>query len=180
MNRSYRPQFYRDLIHHIVSAMPDVAIGVDVMVGFPGETDRAFDRTSGLIEDLPIAYLHVFPFSVQKGTAAESLGDRVSPETIKKRALVLRELGQAKRRAFYEGAVGSTMEILIEGKRDGTTGCLKGFSHNYVPVHIDGPDSLFNQPVIVKLTGIEQGRVFGERLTTSPQTWKNERPEIDN
>jgi threonylcarbamoyladenosine tRNA methylthiotransferase MtaB len=147
-----------------VSTIPDVAIGVDVMVGFPGETDRAFDRTCRLIEELPVAYLHVFPFSVQRGTAAESLDDRVSPETSKKRAQTLRELGQAKRQAFHVKAVGSTMEILIEGKRDRTTGYLKGLSSNYIPVHIDGSDSLFNQLVMVKATKAEHGKIFGECL----------------
>jgi threonylcarbamoyladenosine tRNA methylthiotransferase MtaB len=170
MNRPYGPTFYRELIHEIAGVMPDTAIGVDVMAGFPGETEAAFDRTCRLIEELPLAYLHVFPFSAQKGTAADGLSNRVSPETIKRRAQVVRELGETKRRLFYERAIGSTMEILVEGKRDRTTGCLRGLSGNYVPVHIEGPDSLFNQLVMVKATRVKQGRVFGERLPPSPSS----------
>ena len=165
MNRHYGSEFYRALIHHIVEAMPNVAVGVDVLIGFPGETEGAFARTCRLINELPIAYLHVFPFSVQKGTVAESLLDQRSPETIKKRAQVVRQIGQAKRSAFYEKALGSTLEVLIEGTRDRTTGHLRGLSQNYIPVHIEGPDRLFHQLVIVRPTKVECGRVFGECLS---------------
>ena len=163
MNRPYTSKFYREMVHHIVRAMPDVAIGVDVLAGFPGETERAFENTCRLIERLPIAYLHVFPFSVQKGTQAEGMRDRVLPETIKKRCQYLRDIGQTKRRGFYEKFIGSTSEVLIEGKRDRATGYLKGLTRNYIPVLVDGGDELMHQVIQVRLTRAEHGRVFGER-----------------
>lgn len=164
MNRHYSSSFYRELVHHIVSVVPDVAIGVDVLVGFPGETEGAFEKTCNIVEQIPIAYLHVFPFSKQKGTAAETRGDSLAPETIKKRCQYIRALGETKRKKFYEKFIGSSLEVLIEGKRDRTTGCLRGLTRNYIPVLVEGTDKLYHQVVEARLTRIEHGRVFGECL----------------
>lgn len=166
MNRPYSSAYYRDLIHHIVRLMPDVAIGVDVLLGFPGETQRAFEKTCDLVERLPIAYLHVFPFSKIEQTAAAVLPDTVPPEEIKKRCEHVRAIGQAKRTEFYQKAVGSTCEVLVEGKRDKATGRLKGLSKNYIPVMVDGDDELMNRVVEARLTKLERGRVFAEFLST--------------
>lgn len=164
MNRPYTSIFYRDMVHHIISMMPAVAIGVDVLVGFPGETEGAFENTCHLIEQLPIAYLHVFPFSVQKQTPAAAFQDPVPPEAIKKRCRHLRIIGENKRRKFYEKVIGSTFEVLIEGKRDRATGYLKGLTKNYIPVLIKGNDELMHQVIQARLTKIEHARVFGECL----------------
>jgi threonylcarbamoyladenosine tRNA methylthiotransferase MtaB len=169
MNRDYGSRFFLDLIQSIVTKIPGISIGVDVLVGFPGETEKAFDGTCALIEQLPVAYLHVFPFSLQKGTAAEGLSDPVDSRMIKKRAQVMREIGQTKRMSFYEKALGSTMEVLIEGKRDTQTGLLRGLTENYIPVHVEGPNGLFNQLAAVKLTKIEQNKVLGELLSAPGQ-----------
>jgi threonylcarbamoyladenosine tRNA methylthiotransferase MtaB len=168
MNRPYTSRAYRDLIHHIVHAIPHVAIGVDVMGGFPGETDKAFDNTCRLIEELPVTYLHVFPFSTRKGTAAECLPDHLSPETKKRRCRYLRKLGEIKKMRFYEKHIGSTWEVLIEGKRDRTTGLLKGLTSNYVPVLLEGKDDLFHRLVQAKIDGIKDGRVYGKRDSVNP------------
>jgi threonylcarbamoyladenosine tRNA methylthiotransferase MtaB len=168
MNRPYTSRAYRDLIHHIVHAIPHVAIGVDVMGGFPGETDKAFDNTCRLIEELPVTYLHVFPFSTRKGTAAECLPDHLSPETKKRRCRYLRKLGEIKKMRFYEKHIGSTWEVLIEGKRDRTTGLLKGLTSNYIPVLLEGKDDLFHRLVQAKIDGIKDGRVYGKRDSVNP------------
>lgn len=165
MNRPYRSRDYSDLIHHVAGVIHKVAIGVDVLVGFPGETDRAFENTCRLIERLPIAYLHVFPFSLQKQTPAATLSDRVPPGTIKQRCRHMRAIGERKRRDFYERAVGSTFEVLIEGKRDRATGYLKGLTGNYIPVLIDGDEEWMHRVVPIRLTGVKDGRVFGECLS---------------
>jgi threonylcarbamoyladenosine tRNA methylthiotransferase MtaB len=162
MNRPYGSQFYRDLVHHIIGVMPDVAIGVDVMVGFPGETQTAFENTCRLIERLPIAYLHVFPFSMQKKTPAAGFQDLVPPGTMKKRCQHVRAIGETKRRKFYQNAIGSTFEVLVEGKRDRATGYLKGLTKNYIPVLVEGGDELMHQVIQIRLIRIEHGRVFGE------------------
>ena len=165
MNRPYSSQLYRDLVHRIISAMPDAAIGVDVLVGFPGETERAFENTCRLIDQLPIAYLHVFPFSMQKQTSAAALRDALPPEAIKKRCRHVRALGEAKRRKFYDRFIGSTFDVLIEGRRDRATGYLKGLTRNYIPVVVEGGDKLMPRLVQTRLTKIDHGRVFGECLS---------------
>jgi threonylcarbamoyladenosine tRNA methylthiotransferase MtaB len=161
MNRPYNSKFFRDLIHCIIHKIPDAAIGVDVLSGFPGETEAAFEKTCGLIEQLPIAYLHVFPFSLQKGTRAEGLGDRISPETTRKRCQHLRKIGQTKRRKFYESHIGSTQQVLIEAKRDRVSGYLKGFTKNYIPVLVQATDECCHQVVEVRLETMTNGRGFG-------------------
>jgi threonylcarbamoyladenosine tRNA methylthiotransferase MtaB len=166
MNRPYASKEYRDLVHHMTTLIPDVAIGVDVLVGFPGESERAFENTCRLIERLPIAYLHVFPFSMQKETPAAALRDPLPPEVIKRRCRHIRAIGEDKRRGFYEKAVGSTFEILIEGKRDRTTGCLKGFTGNYIPVLLEGGDEWMHRVIEARVTGTDDhSRVFGTRLS---------------
>lgn len=166
MNRVYSSQFYRDLIHHIVGLIPDIAIGVDVLVGFPGETQQAFENTCNLVEGLPIAYLHVFPFSKLKQTRAAALPGTVPPEELKKRSQHVRAIGEAKRRKFYQEAIGSTCEVLIEGKRDRVTRHLKGLSENYIPVLVEGDDELMNRLVQTRITKVEGGKVFAECLPT--------------
>jgi len=165
MNRPYTAQDYRDLIHHIVQAIPNVSIGMDVMGGFPGETDKAFENTCRLIEALPVAYLHVFPFSLRKGTAAQRLPHHVPKKAQKKRCQYLRELGESKRRGFYQRFVGSTLGVLVEGKRDKRTNLLKGFTENYIPVLLEGDDRLFHQIVQARIVRIKDGRVFGETVS---------------
>jgi threonylcarbamoyladenosine tRNA methylthiotransferase MtaB len=165
MNRPYSSAYYRDLIHRIVSLVPDVAIGVDVLVGFPAETQGAFEKTCSLIEGLPVAYLHVFPFSRIEGTAAAAFSDTVPSEEIKKRAQHVRGIGQAKRAEFYKKAVGSTYEVLIEGKRDRVTGRLKGLTRNYIPVLVEGSDEWMNRLVQTRITKVEGDRVYAERVS---------------
>jgi threonylcarbamoyladenosine tRNA methylthiotransferase MtaB len=166
MGRPYNSLSCADLIHHTVKVIPDVAVGVDVLVGFPGETPRAFENTCRLVEELPVAYLHVFPFSKQKGTPAETLPGPVPPETIKKRCRHLRCIGQRKRTKFLEKFMGATLEVLIEGNRDKTTGYLKGLTRNYIPVLLQGSEKLLDQVVPVRLTRIEHGKVFGEAVSS--------------
>lgn len=162
MNRPYTAQVYQEMIHHIVQTIPNVSIGVDVMAGFPGETDRAFENTCRIIEALPIAYLHVFPFSARKGTAAQQLSHHVPKKVKKNRCQHLRKLGKSKRRSFYQRFLGSTLEVLIEGRRDKKTNFLKGYTENYIPVFLKGDDRLCHQIVRVRIVSIAGEEVFGE------------------
>jgi threonylcarbamoyladenosine tRNA methylthiotransferase MtaB len=162
MHRPYTARVYQEMIQHIVQAVPNVSIGVDVMAGFPGETDRAFENTCRIIEALPIAYLHVFPFSARKGTAAQRLSHHVPQKVKKNRCQYLRKLGRSKRRNFYHRFLGSTLEVLIEGKRNKKTNFLKGFTENYIPVFLKGDDRLCHQIVRVRIVGITGDEVFGE------------------
>ncbi len=134
MKRDYDAGFFKNLVEKIVHAIPDVAIGIDVMVGFPGEGEKEFSNTARLIEELPIAYLHVFPYSERPGTPAANLPGKVGEREKKKRGEMLRDLGKKKRALFAERFKGKKLTVLIEGRKDRKTGCLQGFSGNYIPV----------------------------------------------
>lgn len=161
MNRDYSSRFFEDLVSRLVQAIPDLSIGIDVIGGFPGEGNLAFQNTVGLIERLPVAYLHVFPFSKRKGTKAATFSGQAPSPLIKERCRILRDLGAKKRRAFESSFLGKTVKVLVEGK-DRESGYFKGYSPNYIPVFIAGKDDrLINLQIDVKLTEIRGGKVLG-------------------
>jgi threonylcarbamoyladenosine tRNA methylthiotransferase MtaB len=161
MQRPYSPQDFYELISSIHRLMPDAAIGVDTLIGFPGESEAAFDNTYNLIADLPVSYLHVFPFSSRPGTAADKLSNKLNPPVIKARCERIRKLGHQKRLKFYRRFTGKSLPVLIETRRDGSTGLLKGISSNYLPVLVDGDDNLQNKIVEVKIEKLEGDKLFG-------------------
>ncbi len=142
MHRPYSSAFFSDLVMNIHELIPDASIGVDTLIGFPGETESAFENTYSIIKNLPVTYLHVFPFSARNGTSASRYPDQVSSKIVKTRCGKMRALGDAKKREFYKKNIGKTVEVLIEGKRDGSTGLFKGTTSNYVPVLMSGKDDL--------------------------------------
>ena len=162
MQRPYSPQDFYELISSIHRLMPDAAIGVDTLIGFPGESEAAFDNTYKLIADLPVSYLHVFPFSSRPGTAADKLSNKLNPPVIKARCERIRKLGHQKRLKFYRRFIGKSLPVLIETRRDGSTGLLKGISSNYLPVLVDGDDNLQNKIVEVKIEKLEGDKLFGK------------------
>ena len=164
MGRPYSPQHFGDLINKIHRFMPNAAIGVDTLIGFPGESDSAFENTYDLIEKLPISYLHVFPFSARPGTKAANLPDKVDAGTIKDRCKRIRILGSEKRMKFYQGFMGQIVPILIETEREASTNFLKGISSNYLPVLIDAGDNLKNKIVDVKIQKLEGMKLFGKHI----------------
>jgi len=152
MKRPYTADIFRQRVAKVRDQIPDAAIGVDTLIGFPGETDAAFRNTYDLINELPITYLHVFPFSARPGTPAARYPDPVAPDVIKKRCEKMRRLGQSKRLHFYRNFIGKAVEILVESTRHPATGLLKGISSNYIPVLINANDHQINTLVTVKLT----------------------------
>ena len=161
MGRPYSPQFFGDLINKIHRFMADAAIGADVLIGFPGESEAAFEETYNLIEKLPISYLHVFPFSERPGTKAANLPDKVDVRIAKNRCERMRILGNAKRMKFYQKFIGQVLPVLVETNREPSTNFLKGMSSNYLPVFIDGSDILKNKIVDVKIEKRIGRRLFG-------------------
>jgi threonylcarbamoyladenosine tRNA methylthiotransferase MtaB len=162
MHRDYSRSFFEDLIFKIKKRIPGAAIGVDLLIGFPGETEKAFESTYSLIEKLPVTYLHVFPFSPRPGTPAEKYPAKVPAKIIKARCETMRRLGDEKKKTFYNKFEGKTLRILIEGKRDHSTGLLKGITSNYIPVHVAGDDTLFNTLVRVTIEKVKKNNtVFG-------------------
>lgn len=154
MHRPYDREFFRQRVLTILDRLPDAAIGVDVLCGFPGETDEAFENTFALIQSLPVAYLHVFPFSARRGTPAFSFNDQIGAAVIKRRCERMRRLGARKRRAFYGRVAGSRCVVLVEEARGEKKGRLKGLTDNYIPVSFDGPESLCNTFQQVDILGM--------------------------
>jgi len=168
MNRRYTPSEFTSLVEAIHREIPGAAVGVDVIAGFPGETEAAFRNTCELLESLPVSYFHVFPYSHRPGTVASRLPEPVSPETIRARAEQLRSLGRGKRLAFYRGFLGAQLEVLVEGRKDRATGLSKGVTRNYLPVLLEAPESVQGARVGVEVVRVEGGRVWGRLLPGEP------------
>jgi threonylcarbamoyladenosine tRNA methylthiotransferase MtaB len=161
MNRHYTSGEFSDLIHRIHQSIPTAAIGVDVMAGFPGEDQQAFENTFSSINDLPVSYLHVFPFSPRKGTAAAGFTDQVSSKVIKERAAELRELGRKKREAFYRSCLGQSFRVLSEGWSSDEKNMIKGWSDNYLQVVFPSDQFQQNRLVKVRMERIGKEGVIG-------------------
>ncbi|MBN1548954.1 MAG: MiaB/RimO family radical SAM methylthiotransferase, partial [Syntrophaceae bacterium] len=162
MRRTYDRGFFRDLIEKIRTKLPRAAIGVDIMTGFPGEDEAAFQNTYKLIATLPVTYLHVFPYSRRPGTPAATMQGQVGEKIKKERAEALRVLGEQKKMTFSRSFVGTEMTVLVEGHGGKEKKSMQGWTDNYQSVLIDGvhPD-LFNQMVSVRITGFHDGRLTG-------------------
>jgi len=162
MGRQYTREYFRDLVNRLVTEIPSLAIGVDVMAGFPGESEKEFENTLCLLRDLPVAYLHVFPYSDRPGTAASGMQGKVEEAVKKIRAAALRNLGLAKREAFARNIVGTRQAVLVEEGRDRKTGFLKGFTGNYVPVILlDGGKEMMNRMIDVDIESADAGTATG-------------------
>lgn len=152
MKRRYLTALYTERIQRIKQVMPHCCIGVDVIVGFPGETEAHFLETYHFLNALDISYLHVFTYSERDNTEAATM-DGVVPKNVRnKRSKMLRALSVKKRRAFYESQVGSELEVLFEGENRG--GYIQGFTENYVKVRTPWNPSLVNTLHKVKLKEI--------------------------
>ena len=163
MKRNYDADFFRNLIEKVHSAISDIAIGVDVMVGFPSESDEQFENTLKLLECLPIAYLHVFPYSARPGTAAQKIQPQVPGKIKKERAAVLRKLSAQKQEKFALRFLGKQLQVLVESTKDKKTGLLKGFSQNYLPFLLDEKySSSINKLATVRADKYIAGKFYGE------------------
>ena len=163
MKRRYLSNIYVNRVTQIKEVMPHACIGVDVIVGFPGETDELFLETYNFLNELPISYLHVFTYSERENTEAASMKDVVPGNVRSKRSKMLRGLSVKKRRAFYESQLGSERTVLFEA--DNKEGYIYGFTENYVKVKTHFNPELINTLQSVKLLEIaEDGIVTIEFL----------------
>jgi threonylcarbamoyladenosine tRNA methylthiotransferase MtaB len=161
MKRDYSTEEYRKLVEKISHKIPDVMIGADVIVGFPGETDEQFQNTCNFIRSSPVNYLHVFSYSGRKGTLASSMPDKINPQVIHRRSDILHDLGNEKWITYIYRFIGKKLNVLIENRRDKKTGRLTGLSGNYIRVLLDGDDSLKNQIIPVRILARIEDRLFG-------------------
>ena len=166
MNRRYSAKEYRAWVEHAVQQIPDVCVGTDVLVGFPGETDHQFSATCELVRDLPLAYAHVFSYSARSGTPAARLGNPVSPAAIKTRNQRLSELSRIKRAQFYQRFLDRDCSVLFEST--GKDGLWTGLTDNFIRVGVACSGSLTNQLRRVRLTGVMEHAALGKLADEEP------------
>jgi len=164
MKRDYSIGEYRLLIDKISKAIPDVMIGADVIVGFPGERDEQFENTRQFISSSPVSYLHVFSYSDRKGTEASFMPNKISPQVIHKRSEIMHALGKEKWRDYIDRFVGKKLKVLIENRRDRKTGMLTGLSDNYIRVLLDGDDSAKNRIIPVHIIDRHENKLLGKPM----------------
>ncbi|MDG2281223.1 MAG: tRNA (N(6)-L-threonylcarbamoyladenosine(37)-C(2))-methylthiotransferase MtaB [Flavicella sp.] len=154
MKRRYLRQIYTDRVSEIKAKMPNACIGVDVIVGFPGETEELFLETYNYLNEMDISYLHVFTYSERPNTEAAEMDGVVSANVRKKRSKMLRGLSVKKRRAFYESQLQTEHTVLFESENK--EGYIHGFTENYVKVKTPWNPSLINTIHNIKLTKIDE------------------------
>jgi threonylcarbamoyladenosine tRNA methylthiotransferase MtaB len=161
MRRNYDTGYYRELLIKVRERLPDAALGSDIIVGFPGETDVAFERSIRFFDSLPLTYFHVFPYSSRRATIAAASPDQLPVQLKKERGRRMRELGARKKEEFSLRFCGRSLPVLVEGKLDRATGRLRGFSRNYLPVLVSGAGQLVNREVEVEIEGFAGGWLLG-------------------
>lgn len=153
MRRRYRTDLYKSRIERIKSLMPDASIGVDVIVGFPGESDELFNETRDFITSLPVSYLHVFTYSERDNTTALRIDDVVPMEKRHERNKVLRIIGENKKSHFYHSYKNQIRPVLWEAEND--EGMMSGFTNNYIKVRTPFDANLVNQITLAEIQGFD-------------------------
>ncbi|MFK5959360.1 MAG: tRNA (N(6)-L-threonylcarbamoyladenosine(37)-C(2))-methylthiotransferase MtaB [Lutibacter sp.] len=166
MKRRYLRETYDNRVAEIKKTMPNACIGVDVIVGFPGETDKLFLETYNYLNELNISYLHVFTYSERPNTEAVEMGNIVPQKVRAKRSKMLRGLSVKKRRAFYESQLGNELTVLFESENK--NGYIQGFTQNYVKVKTPWNPELVNTLQQIKLSKIDEDGIVRFNWVTIP------------
>lgn len=161
MNRRYTREQFGEIVNRCKEMIPVAAIGVDVLVGFPGETEDDFAETYELLAGLPATYLHVFPYSRRPGTTAAKMKNQVPAKIKEERVAYLRKLDHKKRVAFYKSRIGRVHQVLVESEKS-ADGLYKGFTDNYIPVHFKTAKENVNRTVPVRLEKLQDSFVVGK------------------
>ncbi len=164
MKRRYKVEDYKNLVDKLNAAILNAGVGVDVIVGFPGETENDFLDTYNFLKDLDISYLHVFTYSERPGTAAVELPGQVDVFERKRRNNLLRDLSNRKKNLFYQKMVGKELEVLFESENH--NGTIKGFSSNYVRVAAQFNPDIINTLSRIKINNVENSVCTGEITVT--------------
>ncbi|CAM2979862.1 tRNA (N(6)-L-threonylcarbamoyladenosine(37)-C(2))-methylthiotransferase MtaB [Chryseobacterium flavum] len=166
MKRRYLTKLYHDRVYKIREVMPDAAIGVDVIVGFPGETEERFMETYNFLNELPITYLHVFTYSERENTEAAAMEEIVPVSERKKRNKMLRILSEKKKMAFYQTQLGKTLPVLWE--HENKDGKMFGFTENYVRVQKD-----FDQASVNKIEFLNLEKILSDGTVSVQSSYQN-------
>ena len=156
MVRPYRTEQFQALLDTVREQLPKACLGTDVIVGFPGETDEAFQTTLDFIEDSGLNYVHVFSYSDREGTASTRLGNKVEPRIVKERSVRLHKLAEQLWHKFLESRVGETRKVVSLERNPKDTRFVRALSDDYCPVRLEGPDLAPNQVYAVSLLRREQ------------------------
>lgn len=173
MGRNYSAAFCEGRFAELARQIPEVCLGGDFIVGFPGETPEAFGKTLEWVRESPLAYLHVFPYSSRPGTLAAGMADTVATGEIRKRVKKLQDLGRRKWAAFVARQEGRETEVLVEGRRG--DGALSGLADNYIRVFLDGPDAYIGQSIPVRLSNLQR-EVAGAVASRADGLWGTSLP----
>ncbi|NPA39003.1 MAG: tRNA (N(6)-L-threonylcarbamoyladenosine(37)-C(2))-methylthiotransferase MtaB [Thermodesulfobacteria bacterium] len=160
MNRPYTREFYEEVVFNLKEIFPDATIGADVIVGFPGETEEDFKETYELIENSPLNWLHIFPYSVRPGTLAEKINPKVPPSEIKFRESLLKSLIQKKRKEFLKTQLNKTKKAIVEKKEDDFYRCI---TENYLTVYVKGKELKPKQLILLSIKSLNE-KILGEIL----------------
>jgi len=148
MNRRYSAKAFADFINFAHNSIPDICIGTDIMVGFPGETEKDFLKTFEFLKSLPINYFHVFSYSRRNLAKSKDFKNEINPKTVRKRSEALRNLSMNKRKSFYESLLDKKMSVLFEQKKNG---CWSGLTDNFARIKVSSKEDLSNKLIKVKL-----------------------------
>jgi threonylcarbamoyladenosine tRNA methylthiotransferase MtaB len=159
MRRRYKSSTFESLINKIKDAMPDCCIGVDLIAGFPGETEADFETTYKLIESLPVSYLHAFTYSERQGTPAAEIKPKVAHQIKKERTIALRDLSHSKLVQFYNSQLGQIKSVIPETYNE-KSGLWCGWSENYIRCAFKAIGGIKKQPVNLLLKDIESDKVI--------------------
>lgn len=149
MNRPYSTEQFREFVFKAVEMVPDIGISTDIMVGFPTETQERFEESSAYVQELPIYFMHVFPFSPREGTPASRLPNKVTPQEIHQRVQIMLQISAQKRKKFHQKFINTTRKVLFEEKNNGY---WRGYTDNYIRVLTPSEETLENQLRHVRLT----------------------------
>lgn len=159
MNRRYNTSEFAGIIDKLIGRLGDIGLGTDIIAGFPGEDDRMFRNSMNLLNDLPLTYMHVFPFSARPSTLAHTMQDSVGANTRTIRTEVLRRLSEAKKLAYMHGRIGETLDVLVENAI--MRSMASGTSSNYLKVRVHGEAFVRGSIVSARIAGIDGGFLAG-------------------
>ncbi|MBI2884143.1 MAG: tRNA (N(6)-L-threonylcarbamoyladenosine(37)-C(2))-methylthiotransferase MtaB [Candidatus Methylomirabilis oxyfera] len=161
MRRPHTADDFRRLVERLTEAVPGIAIGTDVIVGFPGEGDAEFQQTYRLLDRLPIAYLHVFNYSQRRGTVAAVMPDQVPKDVRAARSVALRALSDAKWRAFRQTQVGQSFAAVVLEGRDARAGRLDALTDNYITVRVEHTEESVGRMVALSIEAVTERETIG-------------------
>ncbi len=159
MRRKHTAAEFREIVEYAAQKIPDMGIGTDIMVGYPGEGPEQFVNTKKLVTDLPVSYFHVFTYSDRKGTTSYKLKPKVDHAVKKERNRMMIEVGQRKKTTFYQSFIGRQVQVLFEERHDGR---WYGFTDNYMRVQAEADENLKNEIRTVRLLRTAEDTIFGE------------------